>query len=219
MKKLVAEFLGTTILMTVIVGSGIMAANLSPDKGVELFINIFSIILALAILILVFGPISGAHFNPVVTLSDWIQKRISALDFIAYALAQLAGAYTGAVIANLMFKHPAFEISHHIRSGANLFVGEMIATAGLLFLIERLRDLGKLSFAPVAVAAWIGSACFFTSSTSFANPAVTFGRGFTESYTGIALNSVPLFVLAQILGAGLGVVAGRYFITNSNQNS
>ena len=184
---------------------------MSPDRGVELFINTISTVLALGILILILGPVSGAHLNPAVTLSEWAQKRLSAVSTLGYLIAQFSGGIAGVALANLMFKNPALFQSHHLRTGLNLWLGEVVATAGLLYLIQMLRGQGKLALAPVVLAGWIGSAYFFTSSTSFANPAVTLARGFTDTFSGIALQSVPLFVLAQLIGATLGVLTAKIF--------
>ena len=214
-----AEFLGTCILVAVVVGSGTMATILSADRGVELMINTISTVLALGILIQVLGPVSGAHFNPVVTLSDWVQRRAGTLISAAYIIAQFSGGIAGVVIANLMFKNPALFQSHHVRNGSNLFLGEVVATAGLLFLIQMLRDQGKLALAPVIVAGWIGSAYFFTSSTSFANPAVTLARGFTNTFSGIALRSVAGFILAQLIGAFLGTILGNFLSNSERENA
>ena len=193
-----------------------MATNMSPDRGVELLINTISTVLALGILILILGPVSGAHFNPAVTLSEWAQKRLTAVSTIGYLTAQFSGGIAGVALANLMFKNPAIFQSHHVRTGLNIWLGEVVATAGLLFLIQMLRDQGKLSLAPVVLAGWIGSAYFFTSSTSFANPAVTLARGFTNTFSGIALRSVPLFVLAQLIGATFGVLTAKIFQSGEN---
>ena len=203
-------------MVAAVVGSGSMASSMSPDRGVELLINTISTVLALGILILILGPVSGAHFNPAVTLSEWAQKRLTAISALGYLLAQFSGAIVGVILANLMFKNPALFQSHHVRTGMNLWLGEVVASAGLLFLIEMLRSQKRLALAPVVVAGWIGSAYFFTSSTSFANPAVTLARGFTDTFSGIAPRSVPLFVLAQLVGATLGVLAASIFRPGEN---
>jgi glycerol uptake facilitator-like aquaporin len=205
MKKVIGEFLGTATLVAIVVGSGIMATNLSQDVGVQLLINTISTVFGLAVLIQVLGPISGANFNPVVTMVDLIQKRINVVTFIQYAIAQTAGAITGAVLANAMFSHPLYEISTKIRSGGNQYLGEIVATAGLILIINLMIHQEKTSLIPVIVASWIGSAYFFTSSTSFANPAVTVGRIFSDSFAGIAPGCVLKFVAAQILGALIGL--------------
>jgi len=205
MKKVIGEFLGTATLVAIVVGSGIMATNLSQDVGVQLLINTISTVFGLAVLIQVLGPISGANFNPVVTMVDLIQKRINVVTFIQYAIAQTAGAITGAVLANAMFSHPLYEISTKIRSGGNQYLGEIVATAGLILIINLMIHQEKTALIPVIVASWIGSAYFFTSSTSFANPAVTVGRIFSDSFAGIAPGCVLKFVAAQILGALIGL--------------
>ena len=187
-----------------------MATNMSSDHGVELLINTISTVLALAILILILGPVSGAHFNPAVTLSEWAQKRLTHVEALGYLISQFSGGIVGVILANLMFKNPALFQSHYVRNGLNLWLGEVVATAGLLFLIQMLRGEGKMSLAPIVLAGWIGSAYFFTSSTSFANPAVTLARGFTNTFSGIALRSIAGFMLAQLVGAALGTLLGRY---------
>ena len=212
-RRLLAEFLGTALLVTAVVGSGIMAARLSPgDVGLQLLENSVATMLALAVLILVFGPVSGAHLNPVVTVADWWLGRRTghgiAGRFIApYLAAQITGAVAGAILANLMFALPAVAWSHHPRTGAPLWLGEVVATSGLVLLIFSLVRSGRTTVAPAAVGAYIGAAYWFTSSTSFANPAVTIGRAFTDSFAGIAASSVPGFVCAQLVGLLVGVAA------------
>jgi glycerol uptake facilitator-like aquaporin len=203
--KLVSEFLGTCLLVCIVVGSGIMATNLSQDIGVQLLINAVSTVFGLMVLIQLLMPISGAHFNPVVTLINLIQKNVSISTFIKFSIVQTAGAITGAILANAMFNLALFETSTKIRSGSNLYLGEVIATAGLILVINLLVSQEKTALIPVMVASWIGSAYFFTSSTSFANPAVTVGRIFSESFAGIAPSSVLQFIAAQIIGALLGL--------------
>lgn len=208
MKKLLAEYLGTALLVAIVVGSGIMATDLTKDVGLQLLINTIATVFGLGVLILILAPISGAHFNPVVTLVDFIQGKSSLLQFIQYAVAQVLGAISGALLANAMFDHAIVETATKLRSGSNLYLAEIIATAGLILVINLLVTQKNLTVIPAAVAAWIGSAYFFTSSTSFANPAVTIGRAFTDSFAGIAPECVPQFIAAQILGAliGLGLV-------------
>jgi glycerol uptake facilitator-like aquaporin len=205
MKKVIGEFLGTATLVAIVVGSGIMATNLSEDIGVQLLINTISTVFGLAVLIQVLGPISGANFNPVVTMVDLIQKRTNFVTFIQYVFAQTAGAIAGAVLANAMFSHPLYEISTKVRSGGNQYLGEIVATAGLILIINLMIHQEKTGLIPVIVASWIGSAYFFTSSTSFANPAVTVGRIFSDSFAGIAPGCVSKFIAAQILGAIIGL--------------
>ena len=205
MKKVFGEFLGTATLVALVVGSGIMATNLSEDVGVQLLINTISTVFGLAVLIQILGPVSGAHFNPVVTMIDLIQKRTNFVTFIQYVIAQTAGAITGAILANAMFNHPLIEISTKARSGSDQYLGEIVATAGLILIINLMIHQEKTALIPVIVASWIGSAYFFTSSTSFANPAVTVGRIFSDSFAGIAPGCVTKFIAAQILGALLGL--------------
>ena len=204
LKKLAGEFIGTFLLLAMIVGSGIMATNISTDVGVELMINVFSIISLLFVIILVFGPISGAHFNPIVTLSELFLKRIDALTALLYIVTQFLAATAGTIVANYMFNKPLIFSSHHNRDGFPILLGEVIATGGLLAIIALLRKQEKTGLIPIAIAAWIGSACFFTSSTSFANPAVTFARAWSDSFAGIAPHSVLPFICAQAIGAALG---------------
>ena len=214
-RRYVAELLGTLLLVATVVGSGTMAVNISRDVGVQLLINTVATVFVLALLIYLFADISGSHFNPVVTLSELLHKRISLTDAVGYLAAQFLGGFLGVMLANLMFKNPAIYSSHHIRSGGNIFLGEVVATAGLLFLIQMLGIQKKGKAAPVAVAAWIGGAYFFTSSTSFANPAVTFARAWSDTFSGIAPRSVPLFVVAQVIGAIVGVGLSLIFTTST----
>ena len=208
MKKMLSEYLGTTLLVAIVVGSGIMATDLTKDVGLQLLINTIATVFGLAVLIVIFAPISGAHFNPVVTLVDLIQGKSAVLQFIQYIIAQVLGAISGALLANAMFDHAIIETATKVRSGSNLYLAEIVATAGLILVINLLVAQKNLTLIPASVAAWIGSAYFFTSSTSFANPAVTIGRTFSDSFAGIAPECGPKFIAAQILGAiiGLGLV-------------
>ena len=208
MRKLLAEYLGTALLVAIVVGSGIMATDLTQDVGLQLLINTIATVFGLAVLILILAPISGAHFNPVVTLIDLIQGKSSVIQFLQYAVVQTAGAISGAFLANAMFDQVIIQTATKLRSGSNLYLAEIVATAGLILVINLLVNQKNLSVIPAAVAAWIGSAYFFTSSTSFANPAVTIGRTFSDSFAGIAPECAPKFIAAQILGAiiGLGLV-------------
>jgi glycerol uptake facilitator-like aquaporin len=214
--KLTAEFAGTATLVAVVVGSGIMGTNLSSDSGVALLINAFSTVFALGLLILVVGPISGAHFNPVVSITQWLGKNLSGMQAFAYIVAQVFGAIFGAILANLMFNLGAISIATHQRTSAGTIIGEVLATAGLIVVIGVLSHRGQESLMPVAVPAWIGSAYFFTSSTSFANPAVTVGRIFSNTFAGIAPDSVAPFILAQLVGAliGFAIVKGITNVSN-----
>jgi glycerol uptake facilitator-like aquaporin len=208
-RRALAEFLGTGLLVAVVVGSGIMAARLSPgDTGLELLENALATVAGLAVLIALLGPVSGAHFNPVVSVAGWVLGRrngtsLPGRDLAAYVSAQVAGAVAGAVLANLMFSLPT-AASAHARSGAGLWLGEVVATAGLVLVIFGLTRTCRGALAPAAVAAWIGAAYWATSSTSFANPAVTIGRAFTNSFAGIAPGSVPGFIAAQAAGGAVG---------------
>ncbi|MGQ0845512.1 MAG: aquaporin [Sporichthyaceae bacterium] len=217
-RRALAEFVGTAMLVAVVVGSGIMASRLSPDDvGIQLLQNSVATAFGLGALILAFGPVSGAHFNPVVSAADWILGRrtgtgLAGRDVGVYALAQTAGAIAGAILANAMFDLAAVDFSGKDRSDGNLLLGEVVATAGLVFLIFSLVRSGRASFAPAAVGAYIGAAYWFTSSTSFANPAVTVGRAFSDTFAGIEPGSVPGFVVAQIVGGllGLGLLVALY---------
>ncbi|QKW12010.1 aquaporin [Verrucosispora sp. NA02020] len=208
-----AEFTGTALLVTAVVGSGIAATRLSPtDVGLQLLENAVATALALGALILMFGPVSGAHFNPVVSAVDWWLGRRSGTGLTlrglaAYVCAQVTGAVAGAVLAALMFGLPPVTWSHTDRTGGNLWLAEVVATAGLVLLVFALARSGRTTVAPAAVGAYIGSAYWFTSSTSFANPAVTIGRAFTDTFAGIAPASVPGFVAAQLVGGLVAVAA------------
>ncbi len=208
-RRLLAEFLGTCLLVAAVVGSGVAAARLSPgDAGVRLLENAFATALALGVLIVVFAPASGAHFNPVVTAADWWLRRRDdrppGREVAGYLVAQVTGAIGGAVLANAMFGLPAVTWSHTHRTGAHLWLGEVVATAGLILLIFSLVRSGRAGLAPVAVGAYIGAAYWFTSSTSFANPAVTIGRAFSDTFAGIAPASLAAFIAAQVAGALVG---------------
>ncbi|WP_427893477.1 MIP/aquaporin family protein [Kribbella sp. GL6] len=210
-RRAVAEGIGTALLVAVVIGSGIAASKLSPnDIGLQLLENAFATALGLAVLILMIGPVSGAHFNPVVSLVDWWLGRrtgsgLSAQEVAAYVPAQVVGASLGAVLANLMYGEAAVSWSTKDRSAGHLWLGEVVATAGLIVLIFALAASNRATLAPAAVGAYIGSAYWFTSSTSFANPAVTIGRAFSDTFAGIAPASVPGFVIAQLVGAAVGV--------------
>jgi glycerol uptake facilitator-like aquaporin len=210
-KALFAEFLGTAILVTVVVGSGIMGSNLSGDLLVALIANALSTALALGLLILTLGPVSGAHFNPVVSMALAINQRFKAPRVAPYLAAQFAGAISGAILANVMFGAAAIQVSSKGMASVGTAIGEVVATAGLVFIILNLIQSKRADLIPIAVPAWIGSAYFFTSSTSFANPAVTVGRIFTDSFAGIGPQSVPSFVIAQLLGAALGIALAKVF--------
>ncbi|MER7281699.1 MIP/aquaporin family protein [Dactylosporangium sp. NPDC000244] len=217
-RRLLAEFVGTALLVAAVVGSGIMATRLSPgDVGLQLLENSIATAFALGALILMLGPVSGAHFNPVVSAADWFLGRrsgagLTGRDLGAYVAAQTTGAIGGSVLADLMFRLPAVDLSATDRTGGHLWLGEIVATAGLLLLVFALARSGRTAAAPAAVGAYIGAAYWFTSSTSFANPAVTIGRAFTDTFAGIAPASVPGFIAAQLAGlvVGVGLVAALY---------
>ena len=206
LRKTIAEAVGTATLLLVVIGSGVMATNLSKDIGVQLTINSAATGLILYILITLLGPISGAHFNPVVTAIQLYKKNFAATLAAAYLVAQLIGAVIGVALANFIFNLPIIEISQKDRTGAELFVSEILATAGLVFIIFTAIAQKSEAKIPVLVGAYISAAYFFTSSTSFANPAVTVARTLSDSFAGIAPGSVLLFIAAQIIGAALGLV-------------
>jgi glycerol uptake facilitator-like aquaporin len=210
-RRLAAEFLGTAMLVTVVVGSGIAAATLSRDVGLRLLENSIATGFGLAALILMFGPVSGGHFNPVVSAVDWWLGRrtgdgLTTAELVGYLPAQVLGGVAGAVLANLMYDLPAATWSATRRAGVHLLLGEVVATAGLVLLIFALVRTERVRYVAPAVGGYIAAAYWFTSSTSFANPAVTVGRAFTDTFAGIAPESVSAFVAAQVLGALIGLV-------------
>ncbi|WP_329625818.1 aquaporin family protein [Streptomyces sp. NBC_01255] len=209
-----AELVGTAALVAIVVGSGIQATDLTDDVALQLLANSTATVFGLGVLIALLGPVSGAHFNPAVTLAEWWTARrggagVNGRELAVYVPSQVVGAIAGAVLADAMFGEPLVKWSTHDRSAGNLLLGEVVATAGLILLIFGLARTDRLRFAPVAVASYIGAAYWFTSSTSFANPAVTIGRAFTDTFAGIAPASVPAFIGMQIIGAvaGLALVA------------
>lgn len=209
-RRAAVEGLGTAALVAVVVGSGIQATELTRDVGVQLLANALATVFGLGVLIALLGPVSGAHFNPAVTLAAWFTGRRTedgpALrDVAAYLPAQILGAVAGAVLADAMFAKPVVAFSTHDRSAGHLWLGEVVATAGLVWLVFGLARAGRAHLAPVLVASYIGAAYWFTSSTSFANPAVTIGRAFTDTFAGIAPASVLPFLAAQLVGAVLGL--------------
>jgi arsenate reductase len=217
-RHVAAEFLGTALLVMAVVGSGIMAETLSKDVGVQLLANAIATGGALLGLITIFGPISGASFNPVVTVVGAIHDRgVTSISVIADVIAQVAGAVTGAIIANIMFGHATFETSQKIRTGGPTWFSEVVATVGLLLVIWG----GKKAGANVAalVAAWITGAYWFTSSTSIANPAVGFGRMFSNSFAGIAPESWPMFALMQVIGGVVGFVIIRALFVDNEKTA
>jgi glycerol uptake facilitator-like aquaporin len=210
-RRLLAEFTGTGLLVAVVAGSGIAATRLTADGALRLLVSAVVTALGLAVLILVFAPASGAHFNPLVTAADWALARSTPARYrpslaVAVMACQVAGAIGGAALADAMFAVPALAASRTRRGGGPVLLGEVVATAGLLLLIVTLARTGRTQHAAWSVGAWIGAAYWFTSSTSFANPAVTIGRMLTPTYAGIAPAAAPAFIAAEILGGGLGLL-------------
>jgi glycerol uptake facilitator-like aquaporin len=206
-RRLTAEFLGSAFLAAVVIGSGIAAQRLSPgEAGLELFEAAAATGAGLFAIILMFGPVSGGHFNPVVSFVDAVFGGLSWRDAAAYLPVQVAGCIAGAVVANLMFALPAVSISTKHRATPAHFLSEIVATLGLILVIFALARSGRSRAAPAAVGAYIGAAYFFTSSTSFANPAITVGRMFSDTFAGIAPASAPAFIAAQIIGGLLALV-------------
>jgi glycerol uptake facilitator-like aquaporin len=205
-----AEALGTGFLVAVVVGSGIAAQQLSPGEvGLQLLESSVATVLGLGALILTFGPVSGAHLNPAVTLAEAVTGKLSGRAVPAYISAQVLGGCVGAVVANLMFELPPVDWATHDRISAGTFLAEVVATFGLITVIFGVVRSGRMTAVPMAVAGYIGAAYWFTSSTSFANPAVTVARTLSDTFAGIRPASVPGFVVAQLLGAGLAVVMAR----------
>jgi glycerol uptake facilitator-like aquaporin len=212
-RQAVAEFLGSAGLVTVVIGSGIAAQRLSPDDvGLQLLENALATGAGLVALILAFGPVSGGHFNPVVTLADRFLGGLTDRQVAVYLPAQVAGGIVGAVVANLMFDLPAVQISSTERAGGGLWLSEAVATFGLVVLVFALARAGRAAVAPFAVGAYITAAYWWSSSTSFANPMIDLARTLSDTFAGIAPASVPMFLLAQLVGgaAAAGVVALLY---------
>jgi arsenate reductase len=210
-RRATAEAVGTAFLVAIVVGSGIYAERLSPHQpGLQLLESSIATGAGLVALILALGPVSGAHFNPVVTLADRILGGTTTRDAAVYTGVQIAGACAGAIVANLMFDLPAVTLSHHTRASSGVWLGEAVASFGLILVILGVVRAGRASSAAFAVGGYIAAAYWFTSSTSFANPAVTIGRSLTDTFAGIAPSSVPAFIAFQVVG-GVGAVAlGRY---------
>ncbi|MCZ4118058.1 aquaporin [Streptomyces sp. H39-S7] len=212
LRRAAAELIGTAALVTVVVGSGIQATRLSQDVGVQLLANALATALGLWVLITLLAPVSGAQLNPVVTLADWWTARggpsaYGVRTVALYAGAQTIGAIAGSMLANAMFDHPLISWSTHDLSAGHLLLGETVATTGLVLIVTGLVRSGRARSAPAAVATYIGAACWFTPSGSFANPAATVGRSFSDTFTGIAPGSLPGFIAAQLTGTVLGLAA------------
>jgi arsenate reductase len=219
-RRLGAEGLGTALLVVAVIGSGIMARRLSPgDMGLQLFENGFATAGALVGLILMFGAVSGAHFNPLVTVTDRMLGTVSSRDTVLYVLAQVVGGCLGAMLANVMFELPAVDLSGHTRSSGALWVSEIVATVGLLLVINGCVRSGRANVVPFAVGAWIAGAYWFTSSTSFANPAVTVARTLSDTFAGIAPGSAPMFVVMQVVGMVLAFGLIRFFYPQVTEES
>jgi arsenate reductase len=218
-RRVFAEFLGSALLAAIVIGSGIAAQQLSPtDIGLQLLENTLITGAGLFALISVFGPVSGAHFNPAVTIADIVFNGIKWRDALYYIPSQILGCICGALLANFMFALPIVSWSQHHRITGPHFVSEIVATAGLLLVIFGLNRAGKSAVTPAGVATYITAAYFFTSSTSFANPAITIGRMFSNTFAGIAPSSASGFILAQLVGTGLAVALIRYlFVTASDK--
>lgn len=199
-----AEFLGTALITATVVGSGIMAQVLTRDVLLQLLVNTFATILILALAIWLLAPVSGAYFNPAVLLIAFLRRKLSALELLTLTLAQVVGAATGAILAHALFNRALIDPSTTARDGSWLFLSEVVATAGLVATIFIASNQGRGENAFWLVPMWIGGAYIFTSSTSFANPAITLGRSLTDSFSGIAIASVPVFISAQLLGALVG---------------
>jgi glycerol uptake facilitator-like aquaporin len=211
-RRLSSELLGSALLCAIVVGSGIAAQRLSPDDtGLQLLENAIATAMGLPVLILLFAPISGAHFNPVVSLVDSASGLRPWRDTLVYIPVQIAGCIGGAILANLMFGRAAVSVSTTERLTPPHFLAEVVATAGLIMVIFVLARSGRAALTPLAVGAYIGAAYFFTSSTSFANPAITIGRIFSDTFAGIAPGSAPGFVAAQLVGAAIGFGLVRWF--------
>ncbi|MEU6932399.1 aquaporin [Streptomyces sp. NPDC046374] len=208
-RRALAELIGTAALVAIVVGSGVQATELTHDVGLRLLANSLATVFGLGVLIALLGPVSGAHFNPAVTLALWWTGRrdgdgLELRAVAAYVPAQIVGA----VLANAMFAEPLVRLSTHDRSTGHLWLGEIVATTGLVLLVLGLGRTAQQRFSPVLVASYIGAAYWFTSSTSFANPAVTIARAFSDTFAGIAPVSAQPFIVAQLIGAAVGVALG-----------
>ncbi len=204
-RRLAAEAIGTAFLLIGVVGSGIMASRLTADSAIQLLANAAATAGALVGIITMFAAVSGAHLNPAVTLAARTLDTISGRDTASYIAAQVVGACVGTILANAMFDLPAVELSTQARSAGSLWLAEVIATIGLLLVIHGCVRTGRATAVPYAVAAWIAGAYWFTSSTSFANPAVTIGRTLTDTFTGIAPSSAPMFIGMQLIGTAIAI--------------
>ena len=212
LRAYLAEFLGTGLITATVVGSGIMAQTLTRDVLLQLFVNTFATVLVLALAIWLLAPISGAYFNPAVVFIAFLRKKESLTTAVTFSVIQIVGAAGGAILAHALFSRALIDPSTHVRDGSALFISEIVATAGLIATIFIASNQGRGEHAFWLVPLWIGSAYVFTSSTSFANPAITLGRSLTDSFSGIAIASVPLFIAAQFIGALLGHVIANLLV-------
>ena len=214
-----AEYLGTALITATVIGSGIMAQVLTRDVLLQLFVNTFATVSILALSIWLLAPVSGAFFNPAVLLIAFLRKELSALHLFTFTLAQVAGAASGAILSHALFNRALIDPSTTPRDGSWLFLSEVVATAGLIATIFIAKNQGRGENAFWLVPLWIGGAYVFTSSTSFANPAITLGRSLTDSFAGIAIASVPVFIAAQLLGAILGHFIAEILVKRESETT
>ena len=207
-----AEFLGTGLITATVVGSGIMAQTLTRDVLLQLLVNTFATVLILALVIWLLAPVSGAYFNPAVLLVAFLRRELSALHLLTFSVVQILGAASGAILAHALFNRALIDPSNSNRDGSWLFLSEIVATAGLIATIFIAKNQGRGENAFWLVPLWIGGAYIFTSSTSFANPAITLGRSLTDSFSGIAIASVPVFIAAQLIGAMIGYAVANILV-------
>lgn len=217
MRRLVAEFVGTSLVTAAVIGSAIMATIWTKDGAIWLLVNMISTVSALYISIVLFANVSGAHFNPVVTIVLALQKKLSLRDLASYISAQMSGAVFGAVLAHLIFDQDLISISTIKRDGTNIFLSEILASFGLVLIAIASWRKFKVRNRASLLALWIASAYFFTASTSFANPAVSFGRMLTDSLAGISPSSLILFIPAQIIGGLLALLFANFMVKSSNE--
>ena len=214
-----AEYLGTGLITATVIGSGIMVQLLTRDVLLQLFVNTFATVLILALAIWLLAPVSGAYFNPAVLLIAFLRRELSALHLLTFSLAQVAGAASGAILSHALFNRALIDPSNTTRDGSWLFLSEVVATAGLIATIFIAKNQGRGENAFWLVPLWIGGAYVFTSSTSFANPAITLGRSLTDSFAGIAIASVPVFIAAQLLGALLGHFVAEILVKRESETT
>jgi glycerol uptake facilitator-like aquaporin len=217
-RRLAAEALGTGLLIVAVIGSGIMATNLTDDIALQLLCNAVATGGALVALILIFAPVSGASFNPAVGIVGALLGEVSWKQTALYAVAQTVGGWLGAMTANVMFEHPVVELSTKAREGSNIYISEIVATVGLLLVIWGTIRANRSNLVPFTVAAWITGAYFFTSSTSLANPAVSIARSLSNSFAGIDPNSVTAFIAMQIIGAFIGYSIIRWIFVQESKS-